>query len=71
MDKDQRYVFKIAFSVVSTLVLLFMLMIGMIEGDQTGKCDYPSIASYFPSRVLGCELTRHRFDIGKVKKVLK
>jgi hypothetical protein len=45
---------------ISSSIIFFI--IGVVESDLDGNCEYPSIASYFPTRVMACELFKHRFE---------
>lgn len=47
-----------------TITLLSILVCSISAGDdisRNGKCDYKAIVSYFPARVIICELFKERW----------
>jgi hypothetical protein len=46
--------------VVIFMIALAGLVFGFLEGMVIGDCLYNRIINYFPTRMLGCELTKIR-----------
>lgn len=68
-----RYKDEVWLAVILFLIFNAMgFFIGVIEGQEeimkgrTG-CSYESFASFFPGRVLACELFRNRFSVEEKK----
>ena len=50
---------------IAILILVAVSIVGFIGGgadaDFGGRCDYKSFASYWPTRIVACEIWKKRF----------
>lgn len=60
MSDENRFI-TLVFSLLASLFFIIIFITEAAASDA-GKCKYPSIISYFPLRVIGCELGKRRWE---------